>query len=88
MKGKLKEALRKKLAKDILVFFYENPFSIDSVGGISAWVNGDRKEVQLALDELVDLGVLERDSMGTTKGFSYTRDEKVMRIVKDLVVKG
>ncbi len=85
MKDKLKKVLKDKLSRDILEFFYQNQTSIDSVGGISAWVHEDREKVQEALDKLVKLGVLEKDTSGVTKGYSYTHDEKTMRIVKDLM---
>lgn len=85
MKNKLRKALEDKLARDILVFFYQNQASIDSASGVSAWVHDDKKKVRFTLDNLVTLGVLEEDSTGSTKGYSYTCDKKVMKIVKDLM---
>ncbi len=85
MKDKLKKTLKNKLSRDIVAFFYQNQGSIDSVGGVSAWVNDERSKVQSALDKLVKLGVLEKDSTEATKGYCYTRDKKVMKIVKELM---
>ena len=85
MKDKLKKLMKNKLVGDILTFFYQNQTSIDSVGGISAWVHEDREKVRVALDKLVKLGVLEKDTSGVTKGYSYTRNEKIMKIVKELM---
>ena len=85
MKKRIKIALKDKLTRDILAFFYKNQASVDSVGGLSTWVRNDRKEVQAAMENLVKLGVLEKDSMGVTKGYSYTRDPKIMKIVKELM---
>ncbi len=85
MKNKLKKILKNKLASDILNFIYQNQASIDTVGGVSAWVHSERKKVQAVLDSLVKLGVLEKDTMGSTRGYSYTRDEEIMKIVKELM---
>ena len=86
MKDKLKKTLDKdRLARDILTFFRENQTSIESVGGISTWVNNDRKKVQASLDKLVALGVLGKDTSGSMKGYSYTRSKKIMKIVSDLI---
>ena len=85
MKDELKELLKNKLVKDILTFFYQNQASIDTVGGVSAWVHSDRKRVKNALDKLVRLGVLEKDSMGSTNGYCYTHNEKIMHVVKELM---
>ncbi|MDD5633782.1 MAG: hypothetical protein PHW46_00705 [Candidatus Omnitrophica bacterium] len=88
MKEKIKKMLKNKLAKDILVFFYQNQASIDSVGGVSAWVHKGRKDVHAVLEELVKLGVLVKDTQGSTKGYSYTRDKKVMEIIESLMGDG
>ena len=85
METTLKNLLDKKLYRDILSFFYRNQMSVDSVGGISTWVGDSRENVQSVLDELVDLGVLNRDSEGVTKGYCYTRDEEIMAIVEGLM---
>ena len=84
MKDKLRRILKDRTTRDILKFFYQNQASIDSVGGISTWVRDDRKKVQSALDELVKLRVLEEDSSGAAKGYSYTRDEKIVKIIEGL----
>ena len=85
METTLKNLLDKKLYRDILSFFYENQMSIDSVGGISTWVGNNRENVHSALDRLVDLGVLNKHSEGITNGYCYTRDEKTMKIVEELM---
>ena len=85
MKNKLQKLLTNKLAKDILHFFYQNQTSIDSVGGVAAWVNSDRASVVEVLDALADIGALEKDSMGRTMGYCYTRDKETMGIIKLLM---
>ena len=85
MKKEISEVLKDDLTRDIMTFFYQNQASIDSVGGVSAWVQSDRKKVKSILDALVKLGVLEKDTIGSMNGYCYTRDEKTMKIIKDLM---
>jgi len=85
MKNKLQKVMQNQLAKEVLTFFYQNQSSLDSVSGISTWVRNERKEVESVLEELVKLGAVEEDSMGSAKGYSYTRDAKIMKIVKSLM---
>jgi len=85
VRNKLQKIMQDQLAKEILTFFYQNQSSVDSVSGISTWVRNERKVVELALGELVKLGVVEEDSTGAAKGYSYTRDAKIMKIVKKLM---
>ncbi len=85
MKETLQELLKDRLCRDILLFFSENQASVDSAGGISAWVGDTRENVSAALEKLVEAGVLNKDSEGGTKGYCYTRDEKTMQIVEELL---
>ncbi|RLJ02406.1 MAG: hypothetical protein DRP08_04585 [Candidatus Aenigmatarchaeota archaeon] len=78
MEQNLKKLLKSKLARDIVRFFHQNQGSIDTVSGVSAWVQKDKKEVKKALDRLVREGVLEEHSEAGTKGYCYTRDKKMM----------
>ena len=85
MRNKLQKIMQDQLAKEILTFFFQNQSSVDSVSGISTWVRNEREVVEIALEELVKLGVVEEDSTGSAKGYSYTRDTKTMEIVKKLM---
>ncbi len=85
MRNKLQKIMQDQLAKEILTFFYQNQSSVDSISGISTWVRNEREVVELALGELVALGVVEEDSTGAAKGYSYTRNVKIMKIIKKLM---
>jgi predicted transcriptional regulator with HTH domain len=85
MRKKIEKILEDKLGRDIVTFFYQNQSSIDTVSGIAAWVHSDKNKVKEALDRLVQLGILEEDSMGGTKGYCYTRKTKIMKIIKELM---
>lgn len=85
MKRKLKKILKDKLTRDVLMFFYRNQASIDSARGVSAWVYDSRQNVQDALERLVNLKVLERDSTSFTKAYCYTRDKEIMKAIDCLI---
>ncbi|MFQ5952059.1 MAG: hypothetical protein ACE5JK_01465 [Candidatus Omnitrophota bacterium] len=85
MKEEIKKILKNKMSREILIFFYQNQSSIDTVGGVSAWVQSDRKKVKEILDRLVELGVLEEDSTSSTKAYCYTRNAKIMKVVQGLM---
>lgn len=86
MKQKLKKKIIKdRLTKDILAFFHMNQGSIDTVSGVSAWVQEDKKKVKDALDSLVGLGILEEDSTGSTKGYCYTRNKHLMKMIEKII---
>ena len=85
MKEKLKKLIKDKLARDILTFFYQNQRRVDSARGVAAWVHEERNVVQSLLEKLADLGVIQKDASGRTKGYCYTRDEKSMKIVEGLL---
>ena len=85
MKEKIEKVVKDKLSREILTFFYQNQSSIDTVSGISAWVRSDREEVKTVLEKLVQMGILEQDSIGSTRGYCYTRDSKTMKIVRELM---
>ena len=82
MKDELSGILKDDIAKKVLTFFYQNQTSFDSIGGISAWVQSDREKVHSILSKYVELGGLEKDGDGYMKGYCYTRDKKIMKIVK------
>lgn len=85
MKNAVEKILKDKLAKKILTFFYQNQTSIDSIGGVSAWVHSDRETVRSWIEKLVKLRVLEKDSTGSIEGYCYTRDKKVMKTIEGLL---
>ena len=85
MEQTLKKILKDRLARDILGFFYENQSSIDTARGVSAWVQRSREEVIPILEELASIGVLEKDSTGSTNAYCYTRSKEIMDIVSRLL---
>jgi hypothetical protein len=81
MEQTLKEILKDQLGRDILRFFYDNQSSVDTARGVSAWVHRSREEVLPFLEELTSIGVLEKDSTGSTNGYCYTHSKEIMDMV-------
>ena len=84
-KNKIKELFKNKLARDIAAFFYANQGSIDTVSGVSAWVHEDKEKTREMLDVLAGRGVLEKDNIGSTNGYCYTRNTNTMKMIKELI---
>lgn len=66
----------------IVSFFHENPTSVDTPRGIATWTGYKKDIVKKVLDELVRAGVLVAHPVSSTTGYSYTHDEKIIKIVK------
>jgi len=75
---KISNVLRCPVKKKIITFFYENPQSLDSVRGISTWINIKPKIVKKALEELVRDGILVAHRGSSTTGYAYTQDKDIM----------
>ena len=67
---------------EIILFFYQNPTSIDTARGISAWINEDAVNVRKALTDLVKKNILIAHKVTSTTGYSYTRDIKILKGIK------
>ena len=75
----LSRLLKNKLYRDIVVFFHKNQTSIDTPRGIATWIKQERTVVKRALDKLVEIGILIDHRSSSTTGYSYTRDEKIIK---------
>ena len=85
MVKKIKDILNDETARKIIVFFHDNPGSIDTLSGIAAWVGEGKTRTKDILGRLVSLGILDKDITGAAKGYCYTRDEKTIRSVDKLL---
>lgn len=78
----LKRFFDSDLHKKIILFFEENPTSVDSPRGVAIWVGYSRQETKRALDELVEAGILNSISTTSTSGYSLTQDESLIKKIK------
>ncbi|MFC1624299.1 hypothetical protein ACFL28_03150 [Candidatus Omnitrophota bacterium] len=79
---KIKRLFQSEAAGKILLFFNENPHSIDTAKGISIWVGCDVGIVQKALDRLVDEGILVNHRAASTDAYSYTTQKGVIKKIE------
>ena len=84
----MKKLLKNEIAKKVLLFFNENPHSIDTAKGISVWIGCDPVNVQKALNKLVEKGVLINHKTVSINAYSYPTEKntikKIERLIKSL----
>ncbi|MFH1868300.1 MAG: hypothetical protein ABH843_04950 [Candidatus Omnitrophota bacterium] len=74
----LKRFCNSDLHKKIIIFFKDNPASVDSPRGVAAWTGLSRTKVKKALDELVQAGILSSISVSSASGYSFTQDQRII----------
>ena len=75
----LKKLCKTELNLKIISFFHENPATVDTVRGITAWLNHNREQMQKALDYLVRQKILISHRTGSTAAYGYTQNKKVVK---------
>lgn len=78
----LKKFFKSDIHKKIILFFHQNPSSIDTPRGVATWINYDRPKVNKALKELSKHKILNVHKSATATGYSYTTDKKIIREIK------
>lgn len=69
----------------IISFFYENQSSVDTVKGISIWVNHRPDEVSKVLEELVNLNILMAHRSEGVTGFAYTQNKEISNSIDNYI---
>jgi len=82
----LKSAQNSKHLK-IIRFFLDNPNSIDTPRGISAWTNISLPETRKILEELVKIGTLKAFRTSSTVGYSLTESKKHLYSLERMIKK-
>lgn len=67
------------VTKKIIIFFYENPQSIDTAKGIATWIGCDLNNVQIALNRLVSEGILINHKTSSIDAYSYTNKKDIVK---------
>ena len=78
----LKKFFDRDIYKKIIIFFHQNPSSIDTPRGVATWINYDRSKVNKALKELSRQKILNAHKSAAATGYSYTTDKKIIKEVK------
>lgn len=81
----VKHLFKNEVTKKIMLFFNENPHSIDTAKGISVWIGCDLESVQKALGKLVKEGVLINHKTTTTNAYSYTNQKDIIRTIEKYI---
>ena len=81
----LKKYVKSKLDKEIVLFFLENPSSLDTPRGVSTWVKQDRARVEKVLNELTKSGILVAHRATSTTGYSLTRNKRIISQIKKII---
>jgi len=84
---KIKRLLKDEIIRKILLFFNENPRSIDTVKGISIWVGDDADRVREGLDRLVKEGILVSHKAASTSAYSYTNQRDTVKKIEECIKK-
>lgn len=74
-------------AVKVLRFFVDNPNSIDTPRGVSAWTNLSLSETRKILEELARKGLLSAYRTPSTVGYSLTGNKKTLKAVHELLKK-
>ncbi|MBU3912263.1 MAG: hypothetical protein KKD90_06745 [Candidatus Omnitrophica bacterium] len=78
----MKNLLKSEVTKKILLFFNENPHSIDTAKGISVWIGCDMDKVQRSLDLLVKKGMVINHKTISTDAYSYTTKKDIVKKIE------
>lgn len=81
----LKKFFKSDIHKKIIVFFHQNPSSLDTPRGVAVWINYDRPKVKEALKELAKAKILNIHKSAATTGYSYTTDKTIIKEIERLL---
>ena len=83
----LDKALKVPIYFKIISFFHENPTSIDTPRGMSAWTGENRQDVKEALSKLAELRIITAHKVSSTTAYSFTRDPKLIKSIDRILKK-
>lgn len=83
----VKKLFKNTAIKKILLFFNENPHSIDTVKGISVWIGCDPSVVQTALKKLAREKIVVNHKSASTEAYSYTNDRVIIKRIEKYIKK-
>ncbi|MEW6096453.1 MAG: hypothetical protein AB1567_08015 [bacterium] len=81
----LEKVTKSPIRRDLLNFFYENQFAMDTARNLSRWINKDLEEVKEELEGLVKLRVLEKIGEGNSAIYSYTQNLETINTIERFV---
>lgn len=67
--------------RKIILFFLDNPNSIDTPRGVAAWTNVSLADTRRILEELTKKGLLRAYRTSSTIAYSLAEKKKAMKLV-------
>ncbi|MFH1564113.1 MAG: hypothetical protein ABIF11_11975 [Nitrospirota bacterium] len=83
--GFLEEATKSPIRRDLLSFFYENQFAMDTARNLARWINKDLTDVEKDLEGLAKLKILEKIGEGNSAIFSYTQNLDTSTLIERFI---
>jgi len=74
-----------KVKLQLLLFFYNNPFTVDDLEGVSIWVGMHKEEIAAAMEELCRMELLVRHGRQTHPYYAFTENTELVGVIHDLV---
>jgi hypothetical protein len=81
----LKTTVNSFIKWDLVIFFFENPHTTDTIDNIARYIGRDAAVINSDLEDLVRSGVLEQHSTGNLTVYSLTKDAQVREKIKHFV---
>jgi hypothetical protein len=81
----LKTTVNSFIKWDLVIFFFENPHTTDTIDNIARYIGRDAAVIKSDLEDLVRSGVLEQHNAGNLTVYSLTKDTQVREKIKHFV---
>jgi hypothetical protein len=81
----LKTTVNSFIKWDLVIFFFENPHTTDTIENIARYIGRDATVIKTDLEDLVKSGVLEQHASGTLTVYALTKDEQIREKIKHFV---
>jgi hypothetical protein len=81
----LKTTVNSFIKWDLVIFFFENPHTTDTIDNIARYIGRDATVIKTDLEDLVRAGVLDQHASGTLMVYSLTQDAQVLEKIKHFV---
>jgi hypothetical protein len=81
----LKTTVNSFIKWDLVIFFFENPHTTDTIDNIARYIGRDAAVIKTDLEDLVAAGVLEEHTAGNLTVYSLTKDAQVRERIKHFV---
>lgn len=87
LSGIIENVRDSKVKLHLLLFFYNNPFTVDDLEGISIWVGMHKEEIAAAMEELCRMGLLVSHGLQNHPYYGFTENPELVEVIRDLVEK-